>query len=572
MSRSAEAYYDSLAQSTPPTPSEPVTFESIGIRRPIVKALAAAFPNVQSPTPMQQRFIPALLSGKDVLLKDETGSGKSFGLVLALLNKERQRAVRTRSGALKPQITSLVIVPHRDLAYQFMHWIERIVNSPTVQAPPSLASLAQVVVRDGGSHLKQLPILQQEPPHILIGTPQALLDIHNEQPDALSLTSLSTVVVDEVDYLVDSMPIKDKNKTHFKSFLKAKRKLERHPSATKQLLDIIYARRKQLAEQENYEGSKAFHQRRYSPPSPQLVMSSATLRRHLDLFLFRQSGWLQKDNLAKCKIPFRKRSQNALPSPEATEGEIDGLGGSGILHSALVVTLSGRIKNIEGAIAIERKAVASGDEAITPENIFGGETNSEDVDIVNEANTEPVEVVDTDAKTRPPFNPTALEAIATAFALDVPSVALLVLPASAPVQRVVEELRAIGVNAQGLDLLAADKGRAHLLRGGDTVEAEPTLLVSTLATTRGLDLPHLTHVFILGIPEGPKMTGRTIDAYLHIAGRVGRFGRGGRVVSVVESTRDEDDDDAVVPVDEAAKMVRIFREAGVRPVIFEHFD
>jgi Helicase conserved C-terminal domain len=160
-----------------------------------------------------------------------------------------------------------------------------------------------------------------------------------------------------------------------------------------------------------------------------------------------------------------------------------------------------------------------------------------------------------------PFNPNVFEAIATAFALDVPRVALLVLPSSSPVQRAVYDLREMGVNAHSLDLLVGSKGRSHLLYGPGTGEDNPTLLVSTLATTRGLDLPELTHVFILGIPDGPKVTGRTVDAYIHVAGRVGRFGRGGKVITVVE--KDED---------VATKMSKILKGIEVTAVQFEHFD
>lgn len=162
-----------------------------------------------------------------------------------------------------------------------------------------------------------------------------------------------------------------------------------------------------------------------------------------------------------------------------------------------------------------------------------------------------------------PFNPNAFEAIATAFALDVPKVALLVLPSSSPIQRAVYDLREMGVNAYSLDLLEASKGRSHLLDGRGTGEEEnPTMLVSTLATTRGLDLPELTHVFILGIPGGPKVTGRAVDGYVHIAGRVGRFGRGGKVITVVEK------DEEV----EGGKMRRILKTIQVPAVRFEHFD
>jgi hypothetical protein len=167
-----------------------------------------------------------------------------------------------------------------------------------------------------------------------------------------------------------------------------------------------------------------------------------------------------------------------------------------------------------------------------------------------------------------PFNPNAFEAIATAFALDVPKIALVVLPSSSPIRRAVYELRDMGVNAHSLDLLVEDKGRSHLLFGSGTGEDNPALLVSTLATTRGLDLPELTHVFILGIPGGPKVTGQTVDAYLHIAGRVGRFGRGGKVITVVE----KDEDMETGPTTESSKMSRILSTIDVTPVQFQHFD
>jgi len=52
------------------------TFEATGIRAPIATALRMAFPNVKHPTNAQKDFIPAILSRSDVLLKDDTGTGK----------------------------------------------------------------------------------------------------------------------------------------------------------------------------------------------------------------------------------------------------------------------------------------------------------------------------------------------------------------------------------------------------------------------------------------------------------------------------------------------------------------
>jgi len=105
----------------------------------------------------------------------------------------------------------------------------------------------------------------------------------------------------------------------------------------------------------------------------------------------------------------------------------------------------------------------------------------------------------------------------------------------------------MGVNAHGLDL---EQQRRRL--------ANPTLLVATVATTRGLDLPSLTHVFVLGLLEGQATTGRGVDSYLHVSGRVGRFGRAGKVISVVEAK-------------EAPKVGRILSTIGEKPVQFKQF-
>ena len=53
-----------------------LVFEALGVSQPVANALREAFPNVQVPTITQTEFIPAILNGKDVLLKDKTGSGK----------------------------------------------------------------------------------------------------------------------------------------------------------------------------------------------------------------------------------------------------------------------------------------------------------------------------------------------------------------------------------------------------------------------------------------------------------------------------------------------------------------
>jgi superfamily II DNA/RNA helicase len=51
-------------------------FTALGLRPQIIDALQKAFPNVQAPTKVQQKFITAVNDGMDVMLKDATGTGK----------------------------------------------------------------------------------------------------------------------------------------------------------------------------------------------------------------------------------------------------------------------------------------------------------------------------------------------------------------------------------------------------------------------------------------------------------------------------------------------------------------
>jgi hypothetical protein len=69
---------------SPSTNSEPVNFEDLGLHLPIVSAMRRAFPNLARPTEAQATFIPAILNGKDILLRDSTGSGKCIRFLLTL--------------------------------------------------------------------------------------------------------------------------------------------------------------------------------------------------------------------------------------------------------------------------------------------------------------------------------------------------------------------------------------------------------------------------------------------------------------------------------------------------------
>lgn len=292
---------------------------------------------------------------------------RSFGLILALLSKPRM--VIHEEGAKRRMITSLFIVPHKDLALQLLHWVARLTRA--MSPPPTLPSIAQVLVRGAGRPPvdEVVATLRATPPHILICTPQALMEVYAADAKALQLETLSTVVVDEVDYLVQTVARKEEGKSFKKAFEKAVKKVERHPGPTRAILDVIYKCRKALAEnpydpeedrEERYESLAEWrNEKEAEEQNPQLVLSSATLRVHLKDYLFQESGWLNPYNLAK--IVGERESRRAVEDQT-------------IVHS-VVIASDAEIKNVEEALPgpKEEAAEAAATEESTEEDGEAGE-------------------------------------------------------------------------------------------------------------------------------------------------------------------------------------------------------
>ena len=92
-----------MSSSTPELP----TFESLGLRKPMLQTISAL--GYESPSPIQLEAIPPLLEGRDILGQAQTGSGKTAAFALPLLARLN---LKKRS----PQI--LVLAPTRELAIQ----------------------------------------------------------------------------------------------------------------------------------------------------------------------------------------------------------------------------------------------------------------------------------------------------------------------------------------------------------------------------------------------------------------------------------------------------------------------
>ncbi|KAJ3935450.1 MAG: P-loop containing nucleoside triphosphate hydrolase protein [Lentinula lateritia] len=513
ISKAAENYQHS--------PLKPVlSFEDAGLRPSLAQAVYTAFPNVKSPTEIQSTLISSVLEGKDIILQDETGSGKSFGLILALLNKTRMiftDDLNADRASDRPAITSLVLVPHRDLAFQMMHWIDLIAQASS-DNPPSLASIAQVLVREGRRHITEgLPLIRNEPPHVLIATPASVVEVLREDPNAFRLRELSTVVLDEVDYMIETLPL---NNNPSKQHIQKMNKLQMHPGPARALLDEIYEARVKLNARNRQASGDAPHH------SPQLILSSATIRRQLKHYFFSEKQLLNKDVVKIRRSVMRLHGQDELATDEYAIHSV-------ISHHVVVASENG-IVNIPSAVSAEEKHT----------HPFGfEEANNGPSSAVSSSSFD--RIVDSTAAasrsiefamTPSTLNQNLLEAVAAVFALDVPSVALLVIPPNASVHRAVYDLREIGVNAFGMDVLVQDRGRSYLLQAGGEKKADPKLLVCTTSSIRGIDFPSLTHVFILGFNAliAKDNWTLTLDTYIHLCGRVGRFKKPGKVITVVD--------------------------------------
>lgn len=134
------------------------------------------------PTPIQERAIPLLLEGRDVVGQARTGSGKTLAFVLPILEQCDWR---------RPSVQALVLVPTRELAIQ--------VGSVVGGLAPN-ARLRWTLLYGGRSLLPERQVLMQGP-HIVVGTPGRVLD-HLGQGN-FSLRQLRIFVLDEADEMLD---------------------------------------------------------------------------------------------------------------------------------------------------------------------------------------------------------------------------------------------------------------------------------------------------------------------------------------------------------------------------------
>jgi len=148
----------------------------------------------KAPTDVQQKTIPAILEGKDVLARAETGSGKTAAFVLPLLEKLlRQRKSKSNKAFNRNNnINTVVLVPTRELTIQIREEFERF----SVDIEPKVKCLSVY----GGVKINPQMIALKGGADVLVTTPGRLLDL--ERNNAIRLHQVKVLVIDEVDRLM----------------------------------------------------------------------------------------------------------------------------------------------------------------------------------------------------------------------------------------------------------------------------------------------------------------------------------------------------------------------------------
>ena len=161
-----------------------MNFNSLKLSKPLIKAVTAQ--GYQKPSPIQEMSIPAILEGRDVMAAAQTGTGKTAGFTLPLLDILSQgRAAKSN------EARALILTPTRELAAQ----VEESVRTYGRNLP-----LKSAVVF-GGVKINPQKMKLRGGVDILVATPGRLLDLYSQ--NAVKFRNLEVLILDEADRMLD---------------------------------------------------------------------------------------------------------------------------------------------------------------------------------------------------------------------------------------------------------------------------------------------------------------------------------------------------------------------------------
>jgi len=167
-------------------------FSNLGLSEALLKAIADS--GYTTPTPIQAKALPAILTGRDLLAAAQTGTGKTAGFTLPIL----QQLSKTNYGRNRP-VRCLILTPTRELAAQVGESVVKYGR----HLQPSLKS--EVVF--GGVKINPQMMRLRGGVDILTATPGRLLDLISQ--NAVTLNKVEILVLDEADRMLDMGFIRD---------------------------------------------------------------------------------------------------------------------------------------------------------------------------------------------------------------------------------------------------------------------------------------------------------------------------------------------------------------------------
>ncbi|MGA6993501.1 MAG: DEAD/DEAH box helicase, partial [Candidatus Deferrimicrobiaceae bacterium] len=170
----------------PRTSQERKSFEAFGLRPELLRAVAEK--NYTTPTPIQEKAIPFVMEGKDLLGCAQTGTGKTAAFALPILHHLQETPWKGRG---RRPIRTLVLTPTRELASQI---------AESFGAYGRHTGLKTAIVFGGVSQGPQAQALRQGI-DILVATPGRLLDLMSQ--GLVNLRTVETFVLDEADRMLD---------------------------------------------------------------------------------------------------------------------------------------------------------------------------------------------------------------------------------------------------------------------------------------------------------------------------------------------------------------------------------
>jgi len=167
-----------------------MSFESLGLSVSVLHAVNKK--GYTTPSPIQEKVIPHILERKDVLASAQTGTGKTAGFTLPMLQiLSEGKQMRRRP------LRALILTPTRELAAQVF---------ANVKEYSEFLNIESTVIFGGVNQNPQVTALRNGV-DVLVATPGRLLDLLNQK--ALSLNSVEILVLDEADRMLDMGFLRD---------------------------------------------------------------------------------------------------------------------------------------------------------------------------------------------------------------------------------------------------------------------------------------------------------------------------------------------------------------------------